>query len=109
MVWSWLIRSNFHNYTLAKPFNDRSVKRHMITLKVNDPVVVGEIEWISVQIHGQSFMLHQIVSLSDELIPGANLSEKCCHWLCSLVEPTRPRLSSLKPSVSLRANFPEKS
>ena len=34
----------------------------MISLKVNDPVVVGEIEWISVQIHGQSFMLHQIVS-----------------------------------------------
>jgi tRNA pseudouridine38-40 synthase len=34
----------------------------MISLVVNEPVVVGEIEWISVQIHGQSFMLHQIVS-----------------------------------------------
>lgn len=53
--------SNFHNYTLGKPFHEKSVKRHMISLTVNDPVVVGEIEWISVQIHGQSFMLHQIV------------------------------------------------
>ncbi|KAK4684269.1 tRNA pseudouridine38-40 synthase, partial [Tremellales sp. Uapishka_1] len=51
---------NFHNYTVGKPFNDRSVKRFMISLEVKDPVVYGEIEWISVQIHGQSFMLHQI-------------------------------------------------
>lgn len=57
--------SNFHNYTVGKPFNERSVKRHMISLVVNEPVVVGEIEWISVQIHGQSFMLHQIVSTVD--------------------------------------------
>lgn len=34
----------------------------MIRLEVKDPQVYGEIEWISVQIHGQSFMLHQIVS-----------------------------------------------
>lgn len=33
-----------------------------MSLEVQDPVVVGEIEWISVNIHGQSFMLHQIVS-----------------------------------------------
>jgi tRNA U38,U39,U40 pseudouridine synthase TruA len=33
----------------------------MIELEVRPPVVVGEIEWISVAIHGQSFMLHQIV------------------------------------------------
>jgi hypothetical protein len=55
-------RSNFHNYTVGKPFNDRTVKRYMIRLEVKDPQVYGEIEWISVQIHGQSFMLHQIVS-----------------------------------------------
>lgn len=54
--------SNFHNYTVGKPFNDRTVRRFMMSLEVQDPVVVGEIEWISVKIHGQSFMLHQIVS-----------------------------------------------
>lgn len=53
---------NFHNYTVYKAFDDRSVKRYMIRLDVRPPAVYGEIEWISVQIHGQSFMLHQIVS-----------------------------------------------
>ncbi|WVQ73440.1 tRNA pseudouridine(38-40) synthase [Cryptococcus sp. DSM 104548] len=51
---------NFHNFTVGKPFNDRAVKRFMIKLEVKDPKVYGDIEWISVQIHGQSFMLHQI-------------------------------------------------
>ncbi|OCF37335.1 tRNA pseudouridine(38-40) synthase [Kwoniella heveanensis BCC8398] len=51
---------NFHNYTVGKPFNDRTVKRFMIKLEVKDPQVYGDIEWVSVQIHGQSFMLHQI-------------------------------------------------
>lgn len=51
---------NFHNYTVGKPFNDRAVKRYMISLEVRDPAVYGDIEWISVRIHGQSFMLHQI-------------------------------------------------
>ncbi|WWC88286.1 tRNA pseudouridine(38-40) synthase [Kwoniella dendrophila CBS 6074] len=51
---------NFHNFTVGKPFNDRSVKRFMIKLEVKDPQVYGDIEWISVMIHGQSFMLHQI-------------------------------------------------
>ncbi|WRT66743.1 tRNA pseudouridine(38-40) synthase [Kwoniella shivajii] len=51
---------NFHNFTVGKPFNDRTVKRYMLRLEVRDPQVYGEIEWISVQIHGQSFMLHQI-------------------------------------------------
>ncbi|EIW67637.1 hypothetical protein TREMEDRAFT_14084, partial [Tremella mesenterica DSM 1558] len=51
---------NFHNYTVGRPFHDRAVKRHMIQIDVLDPKVYGEIEWISVQIHGQSFMLHQI-------------------------------------------------
>ncbi|WVW85112.1 tRNA pseudouridine(38-40) synthase [Kwoniella bestiolae CBS 10118] len=51
---------NFHNFTVGKPFNDRTVKRFMIKLEVKDPKVYGDIEWISVQIHGQSFMLHQI-------------------------------------------------
>jgi tRNA pseudouridine38-40 synthase len=59
---AWLTRSNFHNYTIGKPFSDRSVKRFMITIDVSDPTLYGDIEWISVKIHGQSFMLHQIVS-----------------------------------------------
>lgn len=32
----------------------------MIDISVAEPEVYGDIEWISVKIHGQSFMLHQI-------------------------------------------------
>ncbi|ORY24576.1 pseudouridine synthase [Naematelia encephala] len=60
LVKEYLGTHNFHNYTVGKPFNDRTVKRYMIEINVRDPQVVGEIEWVSVSIHGQSFMLHQI-------------------------------------------------
>ena len=29
-------------------------------MKVSDPTVYGNTEWISVMLHGQSFMLHQV-------------------------------------------------
>lgn len=54
--------SNFHNYTLNKSFNDPSCKRYMIDIDVAPPVENNGMEWLSVKIHGQSFMLHQIVS-----------------------------------------------
>ncbi len=54
-------RSNFHNYTLFKPYNDKAVKRYMMDISVDEPEVYGNTEWISIKIHGQSFMLHQIV------------------------------------------------
>jgi tRNA pseudouridine38-40 synthase len=46
----------------------------MISLEVREPKVYGEIEWISVRIHGQSFMLHQIVRLP--LLPLADAQRK---------------------------------
>jgi hypothetical protein len=58
-----ILLSNFHNYTLAKSFNDRSCNRYMIDIDVAEPVEHNGMEWLSVKIHGQSFMLHQIVSL----------------------------------------------
>jgi tRNA pseudouridine38-40 synthase len=51
---------NFHNFTVDKDFRDRSNQRHMKSIQVADPVVHGETEWISVLLHGQSFMLHQV-------------------------------------------------
>ncbi|EJU03640.1 tRNA pseudouridine synthase [Dacryopinax primogenitus] len=52
---------NFWNYTVGKEFKEKTVKRYMMSLEVRDPQVVGDMEWISVKFHGQSFMLHQIV------------------------------------------------
>lgn len=51
---------NFHNFTVNKDFRDRSNQRHMKDIQVADPVVYRETEWISVLLHGQSFMLHQV-------------------------------------------------
>ncbi|KAI0064005.1 pseudouridine synthase [Artomyces pyxidatus] len=53
---------NFHNFTVGREFSDRSTQRHMKKIEVADPAVYGSTEWISVLFHGQSFMLHQIVS-----------------------------------------------
>ena len=54
---------NFHNFTVNKDFRDRSNQRHMKEILVTNPMVHGETEWISVLLHGQSFMLHQVFTL----------------------------------------------
>ncbi|KAG2228450.1 hypothetical protein INT48_003141 [Thamnidium elegans] len=51
---------NFHNYTISRSFKDPASKRFMIDISVNDPMIIENTEWISVKLHGQSFMLHQI-------------------------------------------------
>lgn len=52
---------NFHNYTIQKPFHDPSAKRLIKSFEVNQtPIVINGTEWLSIKIHGQSFMMHQI-------------------------------------------------
>lgn len=51
---------NFHNYTLGKSYKDPSARRYMKSFNVSDPFLIEGTEWISIKIHGQSFMLHQI-------------------------------------------------
>ncbi|KZV74511.1 pseudouridine synthase [Peniophora sp. CONT] len=52
---------NFHNFTVARDFNDRACQRFMKSIEVGDPTVYGDrdTEWIAVMLHGSSFMLHQ--------------------------------------------------
>ncbi|AAS53269.2 AFL105Cp [Eremothecium gossypii ATCC 10895] len=66
---------NFHNYTLGKDFKDPSTVRFMKDITVSDPFVIGEMktEWVSIKIHGQSFMLHQI----RKMISMATLVARC--------------------------------
>lgn len=53
--------NNFHNYTIKKPFKDPSAKRHIRSFEVNpNPIQIGDTEWLSLKVHGQSFMMHQI-------------------------------------------------
>ncbi|KAF2086519.1 pseudouridine synthase [Saccharata proteae CBS 121410] len=52
---------NYHNYTVSKKFTDPSAKRHIKSFKMaEDPIVINDTEWISLKVHGQSFMMHQI-------------------------------------------------
>lgn len=51
---------NFHNFTLKKQYSDPSARRFMKNLTVSEPKLIEGTEWVSIKIHGQSFMLHQI-------------------------------------------------
>lgn len=51
---------NFHNYTISKGLQERSIHRHLKSIKVSDPKVIYGMEWVSIKLHGSSFMLHQI-------------------------------------------------
>lgn len=51
---------NFHNYTIARSFHEPAAKRYMIDINVSEPMMIQGMQWISVKLHGQSFMLHQI-------------------------------------------------
>ncbi|KAI9884707.1 MAG: tRNA pseudouridine synthase 1 [Watsoniomyces obsoletus] len=51
----------FHNYTTSdKRPSDPSANRHIMTFTADDPILIGNTEWISLKVHGQSFMMHQI-------------------------------------------------
>ncbi|KAF2093388.1 pseudouridine synthase [Rhizodiscina lignyota] len=60
---------NFHNYTVRKAPNDPSAKRHIKSfISTTSPssksetgtFEIGGTEWLSIKVHGQSFMMHQI-------------------------------------------------
>lgn len=59
---------NFHNFTVGKPFRDRSAHRHMIKLTISEPKIINGCEWLSIKFHGQSFMLHQIRKMIGLLV-----------------------------------------
>jgi tRNA pseudouridine38-40 synthase len=51
---------NFHNYTVNKSHRDPSARRHIISFRADEPILIGGTEWLSLKVHGQSFMMHQI-------------------------------------------------
>ncbi|KAI9827933.1 MAG: hypothetical protein M1819_006876 [Sarea resinae] len=57
----YLGTKNFHNYTIKKNFKDPSAKRVIRSFVVGEkPVIINDTEWLSLKVHGQSFMMHQI-------------------------------------------------
>ena len=52
---------NYHNYTIQKTFKDPSAKRVIKSFALNHtPILIDGTEWLSMKVHGQSFMMHQI-------------------------------------------------
>lgn len=52
---------NHHNFTVDKPFRDPSAKRVIKSFVLNrTPILINGSEWLSLKVHGQSFMMHQI-------------------------------------------------
>lgn len=71
---AYLGTKNFHNYTIQKPFKDPSAKRVIRSFEVNPkPVYVNDTEWLSLKVHGQSFMMHQI----RKMVAMATLVVRC--------------------------------
>ncbi|KAJ4298136.1 tRNA pseudouridine synthase 1 [Kalmusia sp. IMI 367209] len=64
----------FHNYTIQKKFNDRSAQRFIKSFKVGEkPIIINDTEWLSLKVHGQSFMMHQI----RKMVGMAALTVRC--------------------------------
>lgn len=52
---------NYHNFTVSKTFKDPSSNRVIKSFVVNPkPILINGTEWLSLKVHGQSFMMHQI-------------------------------------------------
>lgn len=63
---------NYFNYTIQKKHGDPSSKRHIKSFTVNQtPIMINGTEWLSLKVHGQSFMMHQIrkmVSMAVQVV-----------------------------------------
>ncbi|XP_041370240.1 tRNA pseudouridine synthase A-like [Gigantopelta aegis] len=64
---------NFHNYTSGVKPNDPSAKRYIIKFECSKPFVRDGIEFTSLTVKGQSFMLHHIrkmIGLTTAIVKG---------------------------------------
>ena len=65
---------NYYNYTIHKTFRDPSAKRLIKSFVVDpNPIIINNTEWLSLKVHGQSFMMHQI----RKMVTMATLVVRC--------------------------------
>ena len=87
----------YHNFTIGRPNWNKSSHRHMVSLTCSDPFVQGTTEWISINIQGQSFMLHQIRKMIGYsiLVMRANAPISIFRELTKAVRVNIPKAPSL--------------
>ncbi|KAI9762981.1 MAG: tRNA pseudouridine synthase 1 [Chaenotheca gracillima] len=95
---------NYHNYTVDKAWRDPSSKRHMKSFVADEPIIIGGTEWVSLKVHGQSFMMHQIrkmVSMMTLIVRSGCPKERLLESFAS------PKISIPKaPGVGLLLERP---
>ena len=71
---NYLGTRRYHNYTIQKKFTDSSAKRYIKSFKMApEPIIINDTEWLSLKVHGQSFMMHQI----RKMVSMAALTVRC--------------------------------
>jgi tRNA pseudouridine38-40 synthase len=71
---NYLGTRRYHNYTIQKKFTDSSAKRYIKSFKMDaKPIIINDTEWLSLKVHGQSFMMHQI----RKMVSMAALTVRC--------------------------------
>ena len=90
--------NNFHNYTVQKKYSDPSAKRHIKSFVVNPkPIIIGNTEWLSLKVHGQSFMMHQI----RKMVGLATLVVRCGTTLDRVAESYRAQKMAIPKAPGL--------
>ncbi|TGJ83951.1 hypothetical protein E0Z10_g4794 [Xylaria hypoxylon] len=96
---------NYHNYTIQKSHGDPSAKRTIKSFDVNrEPIQINDTQWLSLKVHGQSFMMHQI----RKMVGMAVLTVRCATPLLRFEESySTARISIPKaPSLGLLLERP---
>lgn len=95
---------SFHNFTAKKGFNDPSAKRVILSFTCGEPFILRNVEFVTLKVKGQSFMLHQIrkmVGLALAIIRG--LADKSAIALATskiiMDIPTAPGLGLMLDTV----------
>ncbi|KAK4225074.1 pseudouridine synthase [Podospora fimiseda] len=89
---------NYHNYTIMKSFKDASAKRHIKSFEVNPtPIQIRDTEWLSLKVHGQSFMMHQI----RKMVAMAVMVVRCGAPVSLITESYGPRRISIPKAPGL--------
>ncbi|RYP11482.1 hypothetical protein DL764_000005 [Monosporascus ibericus] len=89
---------NFHNYTIQKAHDDPSAKRTIKSFVADpQPIQINDTQWLSLKVHGQSFMMHQI----RKMVGMAVLATRCGAPLSVVSESYGPARISIPKAPGL--------